>query len=131
MGRGAVELADFPEHIRLLLICVNKILKSLGAFDAVRYSWKITPERAEKAELVVAVSRSIIVGVFRAYEWLPATKANFPDIQDEHGNWMKQSGRFGFHGSDAPSNIKAQYIGKRIPPKWDFKGNPIRYVNFV
>jgi hypothetical protein len=130
MGKGMGALAEFPEHAKFLLICINRTYEKWGVSIAVRYSWKVAPERAEQAEYVVAVFRGTIVGVFRADKWLPATKANFPDIPDEYGNWKKQADRFGFRGSEAPNDIKAQYMGKAIPSKWGFKGNPIRYINF-
>jgi len=131
MGKKANEFAEFPEHIKLLLICINRTYEKWGPWIAVRYSWKLAPERAEQSEYVLAVFRGIIVGVFKAEKWLPATKKNFfPGIPDEHGNWNKQAGRFGFHGCEAPEDVKTRYIGKSVPPKWKFRGNPIQYVNY-
>jgi hypothetical protein len=130
MGNGTKEVAEFPEHTKLLLICINQTYEKWGPYTAARYSWKITPEKAEQAEYMLAVFRGTIVGVFKAVKWLPATKGNFPDIPDEHGNWKKQSDRFGFRGSEAPKDVETCYIWKHVPPEWGFKGNPIRYVNF-
>jgi uncharacterized protein len=131
MGKRTDEFAEFPEHTKLLLICINRTYEKWGPCIAVRYSWKVDPIKAAHAELVLAVFRGKIVGVYEADGWLAATKENFsPGIPDEHGNWNKQAGRFGFHGCEAPEDVKTRYIGKSIPPKWKFRGNPIRHVNF-
>jgi hypothetical protein len=139
MGKGTEELAAFPEHMKLLLLCINKTHdisnktdESISTLDATRYSWKINPAKAEQAKYVMAVSMGIIVGVFEveAKKWLPANKSNFQDISDKHGNWEHQDDRFGFVGRSALNNVSQPYIDKRVPPKWGFRGNPIRYVNF-
>ena len=84
--------AEFPGQARLLLICVNKTIENpnLSLLDGVRYSWKISPDRAEKAEYVLAVAHGLILGVFVADQWMQAEKDNFPDIPEDHGNWTKQ-----------------------------------------
>ncbi len=130
MGKGTEELAAFPEHMKILLVCVNETYKLIGAYDAARYSWKINPAKAEQAEYVMAVSNGVIVGVFEAKKWLPAQKSNFQEISEEHGNWKHQDDRFGFVGRSASNNFGLLCIDKRVPPKWRFNGNPIRYVNF-
>jgi hypothetical protein len=131
MGKGAEEFAEFPEHTRLLLICINKQYEKLGAYNAVRYSWTISPKRAAQAKYVLAVVRGKIVDVFEAREWLTATEKNFsPGIPGEHGNWKHQRGKFGFHGNEAPDDIREKYMGKEVPKLWRHKQNPIRYVNF-
>lgn len=131
MGTGRHEpWAAFPADLKLLLVCINKTSKDLiSTYDAARYSWKINPAKAEQAEYVMAVSKGVIVGVYEAEEWLPANETCFPDIPPEHANWDKQDKRFGFVGRPASNDI-ARLIGKRVPPEWGFRGNPIRYVNF-
>jgi len=131
MGKGTEELAEFPRHRKFLLICINRTCTKWGPYIAVRYSWKIDPIKAAQAELVLAVVRGKIVGVYEADKWLAATRENFSgDIPPEQGNWDEQGGRFGFRGHEAPSDIKSQFVEKRVPSRWGFKGNPIRYVNF-
>jgi hypothetical protein len=130
MGKGTEEYAAFPERTKVLLVCVNKTHESVGTYDAARYSWKISPAKAEQAEYVLAVSKGLIVGVFEADKWLPARKAHFPDIPPEHANWHKQAKRFGFVGRSAPKDIEQLYSGKCVPKYLGFRGNPIRYVNF-
>jgi hypothetical protein len=123
------DVAVFPDHMKMLLVCVNRTYEAEGVYDAARYSWKISLAKAEQAAYVLPVAHGFIVGVFEPNEWLPAGKSNFPTVSDKHGNWERQSGRFGFVGRSASNDI-ALLIGKRIPTGWGFGGNPIRYVNF-
>jgi hypothetical protein len=130
MGRGAQDFAVFPENTKVLLVCINKTAKgTVSTYDVARYSWKINPTKAKQAKYVMAVSKGIIVGVYEADDWLPATKAHFADIPSEHANWDRQKNRFGFVGGPA-SKDASFYIDKCVAAKWRFRGNPIRYVNF-
>lgn len=131
MPTRATEIAVFPKQAKLLLISVNKTVgdSKLKLYDAVRYSWKLSPSRATRADYVLAVTHGVVVEVFEAEGWLPAIKANFPDVSDEHGNWNNQHGRFGFHGREASNDIQVLYRGKCIPKDYRHMGNPIRYVN--
>ena len=128
MGRGTEEYAAFPEHMKLLLVCVNETYERIGAYHAARYSWLIKPEKAQQATYVMAVFWGVIVGVFEADKWLPAKETHFSDLPPRHGNWENQGGRFGFVGHPAP-DAEQLYRGKRVPRNWRFRG-PIRYVNF-
>ncbi len=130
MSKGTEEIAVFPQHMNLLLVCVNKTYQSIGAYHAARYSWQIKPEKAQQAAYVMAVFRGTIVGVFEADKWLPAKEANFPDLPAGHGNWHKQGKRFGFVGHSAPKSVGQLYLDKDIPKDLKFRGNPVRYVNF-
>ena len=51
---------------KLVLINVNRTGKdpNIDLYDAVRYSWKLSPDRAEKADYVLAVIEGEIVGAF-------------------------------------------------------------------
>jgi hypothetical protein len=128
--------AEFADHAKLLLIGVNETIgkvreRKLTLIDAVRYSWVLSPKKAEQAEYILAVADGLIRGVYVAEKpWLPATKENFPDIPDDHGNWDRQKKRYGFRGHAAPNDIWNLYVGKRVPDEWRNYGNPIRKVHF-
>jgi hypothetical protein len=125
------QTAAMPDGSRLLLISINKTVEdsTLGIYNAVRYSWKVSPKKAGKADLVLAVAFGLIVGVFVIDgEWLEATEENFPDIPDYHGNWEHQSGRYGFRGRGAPESVSGRYLYKRVPSEFTPHGNPIRFV---
>ena len=125
------EEAVFPEGSRVMLICVNRTIEdpTLTLLDAVRYSWKISHDRAENAEYVLAVAHGLIVDVFEAERpWLEATKEIFSEIPERHGNWKRQDGRWGFRGRQAPENVRKRYVHKRVPDEPRGHGSPLRYV---
>ena len=117
------EDAQFTHSV--VLINVNKSAGEDGRdlYDAVRYAWKISPEKAEKAEYVLAVQQGLIKDAFVVDEWLPATQANFPGFPGVEG-------RYGFKGKAAPEEIRKLYRHKRVPDAYRKRGaaNPIRYV---
>ena len=130
MGKRTEEEALFPEQMKLLLVCINKTHEPICIYDRARYSWKINPAKAEEAEYVLAVERGVIIGVFKADKWFPASKNHFGDIPPEHANWHEQNGRFGFIGGHASKDVEHLYLDKGVPKEWGFRGNPVRYVNF-
>lgn len=122
--RYSAEQAVF-EH-KALLICISRSAAERSYYDATRFAWKISQSKAEKAEVVLATVRGMIVDAFVATEWLPATAANFPGLIDEDG----LPGRLGFVGQRAPKDLRDFYVGKRIPDDFQKRGasNPIKYT---
>jgi len=110
------------EH-RAILINVNQSAAETSLYEATRYAWKVTPKRAARAQIVVACRRGMIIEVFVAEKWLPATPRNFPGRE-------AIPGRYGFFGVEAPDDIRLQYINKRVPDEYRKQGaaNPIRYT---
>lgn len=110
---------------RALLITINRTATERESiYAAVRYAWKLDPSKAARAEVVLAVRQGLIVGVFVAEKWLPATVANFPNtLEDRKGRW-------GFVGHEAPEEINRQYLRRRVPDEMRKPGaaNPVRYV---
>ena len=108
---------------RAILVNVNRSAAETSLYDATRYAWKISPKKAQRAEIVVAVRHSMIVGVFIAEKWLSATAENFPRHEPVPG-------RYGFIGKDASHSIRRMYVGKRIPDEYRKQGaaNPIKYT---
>lgn len=119
--RYQAPVAEF-EH-NLVLISVNWSALERSIYEAVRHAWKIDPRKAQKADYVLAVHRGLIVGAFKAQQWLKATPENFPGLPSHDNRW-------GFVGHDAPEEIKRLYLRKRLPDEFRAKGNqnPIRYV---
>jgi uncharacterized protein len=110
---------------RALLISVNRSGAERSLYDATRYAWKISKERAEQAEVILATMQGLIKGAFVATAWLDATAANFPGLAEGDG----VPGRVGFVGHDASEDIKRLYVGKRVPDEYRHgPGNPIRYT---
>lgn len=114
-------VAEFKH--RCILISVNRSAAETDLYSAVRYSWKISPASAAKAELVLAVVGGLIRGVFVAEHWYPATRAHFPDF-------VPMPGRHGFVGRPAPREVAELYVNHRVPPEFRKAGasNPIKYT---
>lgn len=114
------------------MISVNRSSKDIDLYDAVRFSWRVSVERARKAEVKLATVRGIVRGVYVADEWLKSTRENFPemsswDADDEFE--ATQSSRYGFRGREAFQEVSQLYIGKKIPDDLRKKGamSPVRY----
>jgi hypothetical protein len=120
------EYAELPFRAgeKLILICVARSYKeeTKSVYDAVRGVWRINAMRVKNFRLVLAHYRGLVVGAFRPRgDWLPATKANFPWLDDDI------PGRIGFVGEPAEQVVGSLYIGKRAPD--EYRGQaPVRFV---
>lgn len=110
---------------KVVEILVNRSAMEGSIYDGVRFAWKLSRDRANKADYVFAVLNGLILEVFQADEWKPATKPNFP----EFAHAADESDRFGFVGHPAPKTIKDRYRRKRVPPRPKGAANPVRYHN--
>lgn len=121
VNKYQAEPADFRH--RAIIINVNRSSTETSPYEATRYAWKISLKKAKRAEIVIAVRHGLIIAVFVAKEWLPATSENFPGREPVPG-------RYGFVGNDAPNSIWKMYVGKRLPDEYRKPGaaNPIKYT---
>jgi hypothetical protein len=111
----------------VVLITINRsVTERDSIYDAVHYAWKIDPEKAAKAEFVLAVRQGLIMGTFKADRWLPATTDNFP------GTAADRPGRWGFIGHEAPQAVAQLYFRKRLPEEMRRPGaaNPVNMQDF-
>jgi hypothetical protein len=113
--------ADFRH--KAILISVNRSAAETSIYEATRYAWKISRRKAMQAEVILATLRGLIVEAFVAEHWLPATAADFPGHEDAPG-------RLAFVGQQAPAELRAEYVGKRVPDEYRKRGaaNPIKYT---
>ncbi len=113
--------ADFRH--KAILISVNRSAAETSLYEATRYAWKISRRKAMQAEVILATLRGLIVDAFVADDWLPATAANFPGHEDAPG-------RLAFVGRQAPAELRADYVGRRVPDEYRKRGaaNPIKYT---
>jgi hypothetical protein len=120
-----------PQHKLLVINVSRSIAEHNNLLDAVRYAWKIDPDKARLAEYVLGVRRGLIIGAFVAEKWLPATQANFPTLFSLREGYGPREGRYGFLGQEAPEEIRKLYCQKRLPDSERKRGaaNPIRYWN--
>jgi uncharacterized protein len=116
--RYSAEPAVFKH--KAVLISVNRTASEASLYEATRYAWKISKSKAEQAEVILPTVQGLIVSAFVADRWLEATAANFPGREDV-------AGRLGFEGREAPAEIAALYVGKRVPDEYRKRGaaNPI------
>ena len=121
VNKYQAEPANF-QH-RAVIINVNRSADESSLYDATRYAWKINAKKASRAEIICAVRYGLIVAVFVAHQWLPATVEHFPGREPVPG-------RYGFIGAEASDKMRRLYIGKRLPDEFRKKGaaNPIKYT---
>ncbi len=119
--RYSAPSADFRH--KAILISVNRSAAETSIYEATRYAWKISRRKAMQAEVILATLRGLIVDAFVAEDWLPATAADFPGHEDAPG-------RLAFVGRQAPAELRAEYVGKRVPDEYRKRGaaNPIKYT---
>ena len=118
---------EFEVREPLMLISVRESYYYRdNVYDAVRYAWKVNPERAESFNLVLANLRGVVVGVFRPHQWLCATRENFPGLSDKD-----EPGRWGFVGKEAEPATWKLYYGKRVPARYRRRGaqSLVRYCH--
>jgi hypothetical protein len=108
---------------KALLISVNRSAADRDLYEATRYCWKISRRKAKQAEVILATLRGLIVGAYVAEDWLDATPENFPGREESPG-------RLGFVGREAPADVSALYVDKRVPDEYRKRGaaNPIKYT---
>jgi hypothetical protein len=128
-ARQIVEQYEAPEadfKHKAVLITVNRtVTERESVYAAVRYAWKLDPQRAQRAEVVLALQQGVIVGAFVAERWMPATVENFPGTPED------RPGRWGFAGREAPPEIRDRYLRHRLPDRLRRRGaaNPVRYID--
>jgi hypothetical protein len=106
---------------KLVLINVNNITdrsSKEAIYNQVKGNWRISTERAQKAQYVIAVYRGVSIGVFTPNNWHPS---------------IAHQGRFCFDGVVAENEIWEKFVGnfgKRISNnEMKHVQNPIRYWN--
>lgn len=107
---------------KALLINIHKSATDTSLYDATRFAWRISRERAMEAEVILATRRGMILGAFVADNWIDATADNFPGLPT-------LPGRLGFIGREAAQEVAKLYVGKQVPHFLRKRGasNPIRY----
>jgi hypothetical protein len=120
--RDGTNVVDLDTPDALLIVSVNRSYPRLGAYDAARYAWRVSPLRARQVQYVLATKNRTVVGVFEPTEWRPATRENFPGYERD------MRGRVGFVGQPADAAAEARYLGKILPPEFRFSGNGYRYA---
>ena len=108
-------------HHHVIIININKTYErakgGVSIYAATHESWVISQKRHKQLEYALSEYKGIIVGVYKINEW-------YPVVTDEN----KVSKRWGFHGEEAPADIKKIYINKSVKhTKKRGAANPIKY----
>ncbi len=115
---------EFEVGEPLMVISIGRTFYEFSnVYDAVRCCWKVNVDKADRYNLVLASVRGLIMGAYRPEKWLPATKANFPDL--EEGAPV----RWGFVGETAEAAVWNLYVRKRVPEQYRGSQSPIRYCD--
>ena len=124
LGRSSIAEVDF-EGDRVMMITINWTLQDRSIYDAVRFSWKVSRKRAEKANYVLAVFQGVVIDAYLVDDqgWRVASVTNFPEFGSDDVD------RFAFSGSRANQDVLKQYCWKRIPVSYRPKGcaSPVLY----
>lgn len=99
-----------PEDVKIMVINIRlSYLDSESIYQAVRCAWRISINRASRADLVLAMIQGVCRGVFKPTEWVIADKKAFPFLE------FSRPDRIGFHGVEASDDVKKAYLMKRLP----------------
>jgi hypothetical protein len=115
---------------KALLIRINQLYREdmtkQELYEATRGVWPLNLNRCQKSEYAFAVYQGIVREVFQIHSWHPAGTTSYETRQN-----LSVDGRVEFLGSQAPENIRKQYIGKSVRRPYLKKGNrrPVVYVN--
>ncbi len=118
-------LEPFELDEPLILINIAALWNVLDTYQATRGVWRLDPNRVKRYRLVLGHARGIVRGAYHPDEWLPATTANFTNLEHDI------VGRWGFKGRESEMSVWDKYVGKRVPNRYRRKGqaNPIRYCD--
>ena len=114
-------------HLMLIAINIYFYLRN-NPYDAVRFAWKVNPNRATHHNLVLARLRGQVVGAYRPTQWLPATRENFPDLAKSYNGITDSPHLHGFVGEEAEPEVWNHYVKKRVPKRFLRGQNAIRYL---
>lgn len=114
---------SFEVREPLLLISIAQThSEAQDPYRAVQFAWKVNVERARQYSLVLARVGAKVVGAYRPYEWLEATRQNFPSREPHPGRW-------GFYGREAESETWDYYVERQVPARLRTGQGPIRYCD--
>lgn len=100
---------------RALIVYVNNNWDGLGRerlYDAARHAWKTRFDRVKSVEIVIAVFKRHVAGVFVPREWK-----------------RLENSRCEFIGEEASFEIQQLYVGKRLDDDLRGYGGGFRYVH--
>lgn len=112
------------EH-EVVIININKSYQKgkglVSIYEATHEAWIISEKKRADLEFALSEYRGTIVGVFEISDWYKVEKINGFAFSGKRDRW-------GFHGKEAPPDVKKIYLNKSIKDiKKRGAANPIRY----
>ena len=102
-------------------------------YNCTRSMWRLNRHRAERATYLLAVYDGVIREVYEIHQCISATdetKAYWRKREREQGRNIpaaSHEGRSEFLGQVASDEVRAKYVGRRVPVRMG--QNPVRYFN--
>lgn len=107
----ALQPTPLSANQRFLLVFVNKKwqpgMTQHQVYQATQYAWGVNKASAEACHYVLAISRGIVRGCFKANAWFDATPAHFPGREPIPG-------RLGFIGEPA-ADVWDTFVPTLVP----------------
>jgi uncharacterized protein len=121
----------------VVAICINEQYPHVRNAEDLQNStlglWRMSRDRAEKAEFVFAVYQGVIREVYEVSGVQMADRQSIQywvdklRSQGRHLNPAKVEKRYGFTGKVAPEYMPRKYVGNLMPVR--HRQNPVRYFN--
>ncbi len=107
----------------VIAISVRRSSEYQSWYKAARGCWKISRNRADAVDYVLAESDGIVGEVFEVERWVEAIP--------KYCDWLETAipGRSAFLGSVASQEIRDIYLRTRLPTRGKGAANPIRYFS--
>jgi hypothetical protein len=102
-------------------------------YNCTRGMWRLSIERANKAQYAFAVYQGVIKEVYEIERWIPVsdiTRDYWRKRESAQGRYFPpevHDGRSEFIGKLAPEALRKKYVGRLLPIR--HSQNPIRYFN--
>lgn len=109
------------------------VKNALDLYNCTRGMWRMNPKHAGRAKYFFAAFEGEIKEVYEVHDCIRATNETQEYwrkrmlSQGRHIPTEKDAGRAEFLGQVAPDDVRAKYVGKRLPVK--MTQNPVRYFN--
>ncbi|MBE5848515.1 MAG: hypothetical protein E7300_12700 [Lachnospiraceae bacterium] len=99
-----------PDLKYIIIKINNRVLEERGndIYETTRRAWKVNLRKIDDYKYCLAVLNGVVKNVYYIQGWRPDHNAN--------------TGRYEFHGEEAPSEIRDLFVNKRIPAKYRKKG---------
>lgn len=111
-----------------ILITINTYfdpdMETVELYDRVRSCWKLSKNRAEKAEYVFAVYQGKILEVYKPVAWIDG----FSTMRADGVYYEPIDNRIEFVGRVATEDVRAKYKGKKVK-NYIKSQNPCQYIN--